>query len=175
MQPRITVEELPNNCTEAPTQMLSTCTVTAIPPIKSLNVNVTEPCAITAHITAAESLMTVLQTTCAGGTASGGDSRGAISADVNPGTASTLMLSILTQVTGVMLRRCFSAGLFSCGTLMTTLRRIQWSSSAEANAQNDSLNQPCVSDSCTWSFSNVINHALAIGPGMNFCGLGGIR
>ena len=93
-----------------------------IPSIDSLNVNVIEPCAITALITAAESLMTVLQTAGAGGTASGGDSRGAISADVNPGTAPTLMLSTPTQVTGVMLRRCFSAGLFSCRTLMTFRR-----------------------------------------------------
>ena len=40
--------------------------------------------------------------------------------------------------------------------------------SAEANTLNDFLSQPCLSDPCTGSFGNVINHTLAIGPGMNF-------
>ena len=69
-------------------------------------------CHHAARITGAELPTT---TTGAGGIASGGDPHGAISADVNPGTAPTLVLSTLTQVTGVMLRRCFSARLFYAG------------------------------------------------------------
>ena len=64
---------------------------------------------------ASQGLSSPTTTTGAGGITSKGDQRGAISADVNLGTAPTLMLSILTQVTGVMLRRRFSAGLFYAG------------------------------------------------------------
>jgi hypothetical protein len=34
--------------------------------------------------------------------------------------------------------------------------------SAEANTLNDFLSQPCLSDPCTVSFGNVINHTLQL-------------